>query len=458
MIEEINLKEIPIGPLKRGEFKVAKNITIIMGKPNSGKSYLLRSLHLLNWFYDEYARKLIFESSLEKATDGLVKLSKDVQTEEGLLKITLHQTCKTLEETLKYALESAYVSRLPQEIISRLINILDLSKTIKEVNVKTSFTHSVVFWNDAPLNCNFDVLFILKRCTLTLIIKGEMLCIKELKDNLKEELKGLLMEALSAVFEKLEVEDRLLMIPYDKDLLTIFWEAARSVKGFMAELSELFAKLTIDYALSPIYYSFWERMKESYVAELRKSSRSDAPIVLKRLETLKYLFKGTAMGNFHAAEEWIEYVKEDVRTRLAHSSGLAVSIASFIYTIATLDEKALILIEEPEVALHPEAQVRMILTLILISKRLGHKFVLVTHSPYVYKPLALLKVYGTEGAKALIERFLIDMKSEIKPDDLIGDFKLYHAHDDVVEEVDWEVAPSILEVDLNLAPPGGEVD
>ncbi len=434
--------------------ELSQNVTVIMGPPNSGKSYLLRTLHLLNWFLDKYTRKLLLEETLGRAKKDVLKgLKMRVKNKE--INIVIPKFSEIVKKHLVYTVRSAYATRLPENVIERVLERGDVEREVERFEIKSGFDGTYTYvtsegeWEIKKKEIPYSITFDIRGGTLIAVIKTDI-------DITREIAEGLVREAINDVMDELmdliEFEDKCFMLPYDKDLLMVFWEAARSLKGIMSELSETFARLSIEYSLPPMYYSFWERMKESYAAERGVSDDPNAPKVLERLKEIKELIEKVAEGKFISEDEWIAYVREGIKVRLARSSGLAISTASLAYTLATLDDGALVLVEEPEVALHPEAQVKLSLLLMTLSKRYGYRVVVVTHSPYVYRTYALLQSGNEEEVKGLLRNFELELDAK----DVLGELKLYYAHDGKLEEVSWERAPGLLEVDLKLLSPVGE--
>lgn len=64
----------------------------------------------------------------------------------------------------------------------------------------------------------------------------------------------------------------------------------------------------------------------------------------------------------------------------AHAGSGEVAVVSAVVQILELDKKSLILLDEPEVSLHPSAQRRLLLFLLRQVKKNGHQVILSTHS------------------------------------------------------------------------------
>jgi len=440
----IDLRELNVGPLKDGVFEAADNVTLIMGPPNTGKSYLLRTLHLMNWYLDEYTAKIVFERAF-RAID--LDISKFLEPIENGFVIVI-PLLSLLSSRISYALRSVYSTRLPEDLIDSVLRREWIESIVKSLEISSSLeTETEVLewgeydWSVIKFKYKYRLSYNLAKGYLRITVSG-------IKDGYhrKNIASDALKKTIQDVIKHIYFDDTCFMLPYDKDLLTTLWEIEKmSQKGLIYDLS-------IKYPLPPMYYSFLERLRESYAVEKGVSTAPNASRVLDRLNELKKLMKNVAEGTFSSEESWIAYETKGVKVRLARSSGLAISVASLIYTLATLNDGALVLVEEPEVALHPEAQVKLALMMLVLSKRYGYKFVIVTHSPYIYKTYALLKEFGKKQAEQFIKTFNLD----VKPEELLGDLKLYYAHDGKLEEVSWSVAPGLLDVELKLLPPEDE--
>jgi hypothetical protein len=72
-------------------------------------------------------------------------------------------------------------------------------------------------------------------------------------------------------------------------------------------------------------------------------------------------------------------------------------VVRLVEKIEKIPEKSLILIEEPELTLHPDAQIGLAWYLMAVAKRRGHQIIIATHSEYLFQTLPA-------SARALIIR------------------------------------------------------
>lgn len=70
------------------------------------------------------------------------------------------------------------------------------------------------------------------------------------------------------------------------------------------------------------------------------------------------------------------------------STGLkSMALLERIINLGVLSEKSILVLDEPEIHLHPEWQIAYAEILVLLQKNLGNKLVIATHSPYFIKAL-----------------------------------------------------------------------
>lgn len=76
-------------------------------------------------------------------------------------------------------------------------------------------------------------------------------------------------------------------------------------------------------------------------------------------------------------------------------------VVRLVHALETLPSKSLILLEEPEITLHPDAQRGLAWYLMTLSRRKGHQIIIATHSPEIFEALPsrgrVLLVRDSEG-------------------------------------------------------------
>ncbi|MCE4623821.1 MAG: AAA family ATPase [Caldisphaeraceae archaeon] len=97
------------------------------------------------------------------------------------------------------------------------------------------------------------------------------------------------------------------------------------------------------------------------------------------------------------------------------SSALVEEVSGLVFTLLSVDDNALVLIEEPEAQLHPGAQIVMALFLASLPSLCGCQVVATTHSDLLAITLSQLVVQkpGKEWIKGLLEKLLPHVKGDI---------------------------------------------
>lgn len=115
------------------------------------------------------------------------------------------------------------------------------------------------------------------------------------------------------------------------------------------------------------------------------------------------------------------------------SSSLVKSLSGLvIYFRHLAKEGDVIMIDEPELNLHPENQIRLARVLAKITNR-GFNLIFSTHSDYILKELSNLTIMANdfEGKEALVERYNYDEKAFLPKDKI----KVYAFQNQTIEEV-----------------------
>jgi len=118
---ELSLEKLPVGPLKRGSLRLDSDITVIFGKPNSGKSYLLRTIHSLKICEDVDAVYTFFRNLEDSLYD--IKDAVEVELIENGGSIAGYLVKGFVEEFRKAVLDSfvqSYSTLLPADLLSSI--------------------------------------------------------------------------------------------------------------------------------------------------------------------------------------------------------------------------------------------------------------------------------------------------------------------------------------------------
>jgi hypothetical protein len=113
-----------------------------------------------------------------------------------------------------------------------------------------------------------------------------------------------------------------------------------------------------------------------------------------------------------ATSAWTDRLPEihrgDFRYAEPHMGAGEQKIIRLIQSLEALPRKSLILLEEPEIALHPDAQRGLAWYLMALSKRQGHQIVVSTHSSEIFETLPrqarIMLVRNSEGKVEVFHR------------------------------------------------------
>lgn len=110
-----------------------------------------------------------------------------------------------------------------------------------------------------------------------------------------------------------------------------------------------------------------------------------------------------------AAADWRDYIPQltrgDDHYTEAHMGAGEQKIIRLVQFLENLPEKSLVLLEEPELTLHPDAQFGLAWYLMTLARRKGHQVLIATHSPHIFEALPrearVLLTRDTRGVEVL---------------------------------------------------------
>ncbi|MBS5114116.1 MAG: ATP-binding protein [Erysipelotrichaceae bacterium] len=122
-----------------------------------------------------------------------------------------------------------------------------------------------------------------------------------------------------------------------------------------------------------------------------KSSLIDEAILKRRLDKFLDIIVGITKGDFHEQEAKFTFLNS-VFNKEIELSNLSTGVKSFAIILKLLENKdiadnSIIILDEPEVHLHPKWQLIYAEILILLQKEFNLNIVLSTHSPYFIRAI-----------------------------------------------------------------------
>jgi len=304
-----------------------------------------------------------------------------------------------------------------------------------------------------------DVVIVVKIDDELELDKDEWEIIK--KDIIAEYIGVLKTEIASALLKKSKL--RSVFVPHDKYSLGALWgRSTRLCEGlrgrnFFLDLSSEINGI-IDsfwdsiFELGAPYASFWLKTERSFCTASGQATRVE---LLERLDRLNDIFESVMEGILGFDRSGLKYRYKGVELPMNLSSGLANEVGFTVLALSALKEGSLVLMEEPETQLHPEAQVRFAFAIAKASEELGYKFVIVTHSPYIMLTLALTAL-DVEVANELAKDIGYHLKLNGRRRVRIYEARGGELRELSPESITYEI-PSIFEIDSALTSALNEV-
>jgi len=474
---KLDLEELPVGPLRKGKLKLDADITVIFGKPNSGKSYLLRTLHSLNFCSDVDA----ITTFLSNLYVRIIKSSTDVKvleiTKNGI-KFVIKNLRKILGLSVLDSFVATYSKALPRELLKEVYGRTCLLKALRpealEVNmiIKIPIKKKVIS-DFQSLNVSLadlvDLLWKTVEVKIVSKVVGDdvVVVVKALQKGVEEinwdeslgvASKAYLVGVWSGVANEVMkgAKNELVFVPHDKYSLGTLWNFASRLCDHLTPSGE-FDVVSISVAkdvdsfwknvleLGAHYASFWLKVERAFCV----ASGSEVNTELwERFKKLNEVFGSVLEGSLGVDRSGLKYRYGSLELPTYLSSGLANEVGFLVLALSSLSEGSTTLLEEPETQLHPKAQVGLALALAKASEELNFKFVVVTHSPYVMLTLALTSL-NVGAANELARSVGYDKELRER-----RNVRVYEAKDGELrelspEEIAYEI-PSIFEVDVAL--------
>lgn len=417
-----------LGKIKKANIKLG-NLTVFVGKNNTNKTwtaYLIYSV-FSNHMVDEFMRTLILKRS-------------DAKIKKDLLNLTYYikSLNKAYNENILDPLDIA--ERFDKEI-SRFVNLKDfITKTFLKEYTKLAVNRFGKFILHSKSIDNLKV---------SLKISNSK--VKEVRKNLR-----------SLIFTdnfKLEKEEDIYIYWSDVKVIlnsivnTLFNEpfnipAERNALIFLSNLiyiGESNLEKTKMYVLDKIIENEIDEKFLKDVWEKTGKYRYNYPYAINQFKDfmfrvgslseidepenreLIHLLENSILEGRLEVEEYtgkINYITQDTILDISSSSSMVKGLAALHLYIKYLAKKGdILIIDEPEMNLHPEAQVKLIEFLTILANK-GIKVLITTHSPYIVDHIINL-IEGFESKKENKEDLFWETKyiktgkyKEIKPTDV----------------------------------------
>jgi hypothetical protein len=112
---------------------------------------------------------------------------------------------------------------------------------------------------------------------------------------------------------------------------------------------------------------------------------SISKILGRPYEQAKLHTVGIAKGKW--SETLPELTRRGANYSEPHMGAGEQKVVRLVHALEALPQKSLVLLEEPEITLHPDAQRGLAWYLMTLSRRKGHQIIIATHSPEIFEAL-----------------------------------------------------------------------
>ena len=341
-----------VGKLKEADVEI-NGITVIAGENNTGKSTVSKTLFsLFNGFYN-FDKKLLelkskditniflrFVQNLNRENVNILIDISDKIVKDTSYKFDRNKLIKLIQENRNF-ISIEYLEEVSEKIFN-ILNIKDeeyLENTISYI-LNNEFDNQInTIWSDDLA----EIALKIKENELKLKIKNNKVIKIENKINLRSEV--------------IYIDD-----PFIIDNLNEY--KRRDINYLENHKESLETKL------------FREKNKKTF---------SEKIIAKNNLQQITEKLKEVINGEIKFYQgKWIYKFENNNELNLKNlSAGLkSFTILKRLVENGNLEEKGIIILDEPEIHLHPEWQLKFAELIVLLQKEFGMHILLTTHSPY----------------------------------------------------------------------------
>lgn len=375
-----------VGKVQTADIEL-NGITVIAGENNTGKSTIGKMLfcifssfyrienqideerintigrHITNFYHETFA----FEHparrySIRKLAEKFVYRKDEYLGDSRIIRKTIEEFFKSCEPNFDGVVHQDILEQLAERIYSVLdIDDIEIRKAILKKRLNSEFGMKVGFLNGEDTGSK-----------ICLKIRDKQIGV-EVLDNEKINI----LESMSLNKEIIYIDD-----PFVLDDL-----------GSMVPYSFFFGQGHRGNLL--------EKLKR--VKDTEDFGTLDELLVNKKLERILETMNGICDGDLLASEEGSNYsYKTSELNGTLEMANLSTGIKSFVILKTLLkngsiEENGVVILDEPEIHLHPEWQLRFAEVIVLIQKEFSVNILLNTHSPYFLNAIEVYsKKYGIE--------------------------------------------------------------
>ena len=352
--------------IKKADIEI-NGITVIAGENDTGKSTIGKILYCLYTAFHNLNEKILEEKkrNIGRAIfENYKGTTKEVNKIFDILDILL-KTNNLSHVSIEAILNEQDICDVDDELIDKILEYLNFdNEELKGLIVKKIFNDE--FNNQIKPAFNDNLITNIK-----LFIKEEKIEVEFDREN------DIVKSDIDLNNEGILIDNPFLLDDIKKD--------NSSSKSMAKILDFLFGDEKI--------YRHDLRLTEALSKSLSqpKSSLIDEAILKRRLDKFLDIIVGVTKGDFHEQEAKFTFLNS-VFNKEIELSNLSTGVKSFAIILKLLENKdiadnSIIILDEPEVHLHPKWQLIYAEILILLQKEFNLNIVLSTHSPYFIRAI-----------------------------------------------------------------------
>ncbi|QQB74655.1 ATP-binding protein [Fusobacterium canifelinum] len=412
---DIELKNIAL--IEEGNLEL-KGITLIADENDSGKSTigktLFTTLTTLNNFEREFLsnfkhRIVPINSVIDDILHGNLITSESLLEKIDNFSKELDNFDNSINEIIKNSIELDINEKI-FENLKKLLSDLIKSSDILKKNLRKYIEQKDT--EEKNLNLVYDIPFLIEELddliTLSSILNYEKIKLSSFQRAFNREfessIKNIFLDKKESSI-KLNEKSEVIQINIEDNKISnvdfIYGKIKREINAIYIE-----SPLILDYIeeISKILLKFNNKINQNYRAKILKDTLQNekkidiVDTVLGKEELYKDLLEKIhkiILGEFEYSQNNKDFIYKK-EGYVFNKKNVATGIKSFgiieiLLKNKQLDENTILIIDEPEVHLHPKWQIKYAEILILISKELGVKILLNSHSPYLIRAMEVYR-------------------------------------------------------------------
>jgi len=392
----MKLSVINLGYLQNAEIDLSKDLLILSGTNNTGKTYLAYTIYGLYKFSKSFANNSNIQELKEKLSNLFINGNTEINLVE-LIELKKENLISYLTNEFKDYLPTVFASEKDQFSAAKIeLMIEDFSSII--VNLKElELDNSLKFGN------NITVRFIKQS-------KSENLSIIFLEEeNLKNEFpKPLILQIINSkiieLFYKI-IFNNVFIAPAERIAINIFSrelsEKRNKIVDALLEYKD--NKKPLEQA-SRYSLPIRESLDVAEKLELLQKNKSKFSHFADLLE--KELLQGKIKVTKNGEVKFSPNKTTNLNLGIHLTASMVKSLSNLVFYFRHIAEpNDFIIIDEPELNLHPDNQ-RKIARIIAMIVNAGFKVLISTHSDYIIRELNNLMMLNTQGSEKLVNKLM----------------------------------------------------